>query len=287
MFNPQATADGSFTFFSPEFEEAFHSSSGAKQEAEQKFCLPCQLPHLAAQRESLTLLDVCYGLGYNSAAALAMIWSVNPRCQIQLIALELDPEVPRQAIAHGLLTSWPELVVKGLSQLAEHQTVNISTLSARLYLGDARQTLTNIAFFEADAIFLDPFSPPKCPQLWSVEFIALLAQRLSPHAYLATYSCAASVRTALTLAGLKFGPTPQVGRRSPGTLAHRNGDMLAPLSLAEQEHLQTKAAIPYRDPYLRDDAQTILERRRQEQSISTLEPSSHWKKRWQARNKEY
>ncbi|BFM40547.1 MnmC family methyltransferase [Synechocystis sp. LKSZ1] len=280
MLTPQATADGSFTFFSETFQEAFHSASGAQQEAEQKFVQACQLPALAQQRDSITLLDVCYGLGYNTAAALTAIWSVNPQCHIHLVALEQDSEVPRQALQYHLLQAWPQSIVQALTPLVETGRYQAPTLTAQVLWGDARQTLRPLAPLAADAIFLDPFSPPKCPQLWTVEFIQLLAQHLGPTGVLATYSCAASVRTALRLAGLCFGPTPQVGRRSPGTLAQWTDQGLRPLSPAEREHLQTRAAIPYRDPSLRDDASTIHQHRRQEQSRSDLEPTSRWKKRW-------
>jgi tRNA U34 5-methylaminomethyl-2-thiouridine-forming methyltransferase MnmC len=147
--------------------------------------------------------------------------------------------------------------------------------------GDARLTLQKVleSGFKADAIFLDPFSPPKCPQLWTVEFLTLLAQSLAIDGRLATYSCAASVRTALSLAGLKFGAGVQVGKRSPGTVANFTGKDLPSISAQEQEHLQTRAAIAYRDPDLQDSAETILERRKAEQAKSCLEPTSHWKKR--------
>jgi tRNA U34 5-methylaminomethyl-2-thiouridine-forming methyltransferase MnmC len=279
---PQATEDGSFTFFSTEFQESFHSQSGAKQEAEGKFVVACQLAQKAAQTDHLFLLDVCYGLGYNSASALETIWSVNPRCKVTLIALERDLTVPRQAIAHHLLEQWAAPIPLLLGKLAKERQVENSLLKAELLGGDARLTLqkVNSSGFKADAIFLDPFSPPKCPQLWTVEFLTLLAQSLAIDGRLATYSCAASVRTALSLAGLKFGAGVQVGRRSPGTVASLTDKDLPPISLQEQEHLQTRAAIAYRDPDLQDPAETILERRKAEQETSDLEPTSHWKKRW-------
>lgn len=287
MFAPQITEDGSYTFFSEEFQECFHSRSGAKQEAEQKFVQACRLPQLALERSRLFLLDICYGLGYNSAAALAAIWAVNPNCHVTLLALESDPLVPQSAIAHHLLTPWPAPVSTLLAQLALQESLVTPLLTAQLRLGDARQTLPTLQQqgFLADAIFLDPFSPPQCPQLWTVEFLRLVAQCLAPPGYLATYSCAAAVRKALQLKGLKIGPSLQVGRRSPGTLAHWTGIDLTSLSLAEQEHLQTRAAIPYRDPTLTDAAITIKNRRQQEQASSTLEPSRLWKERW-LRNKE-
>lgn len=282
QYTPQLTADGSFTFFSETFGETFHSDQGARLEAELKFVKPLQLEYLASQLTIIKILDVCYGLGYNTAAALTAIWQINPHCQIQLIALELDPQVPLQAIAHQLLNSWPLSIQVLLQELIEKQTINTKNFQANLLLGDARQTLAQLKEkqFFADAIFLDPFSPKTCPQLWSLEFIGLLKQSLAPHGQIATYSCAASVRQAFLQNNFYIGPTLPVGRRSPGTIANLTGQGLSPLSAEEQEHLQTKAAIVYRDPHLSDNQETIMARRQIEQQTSQLEPTSHWKKRW-------
>ncbi|AFY79377.1 MAG: hypothetical protein IGR93_08510 [Hydrococcus sp. C42_A2020_068] len=281
-FPLQSTADGSFTFFSNEFGETFHSSCGAKQEAERKFVEPCQLREKAKANNSLKLLDICYGLGYNSAAALETIWTANPDCRVELIALELDRLVPRQAIAEQLLVRWLPPIPDLLEELAENYRVKTCRLDARLLIGDAREKIQQVqqSGFQSDAIFLDPFSPPKCPQLWTVEFLAIVARCLKPDGRLATYSCAASVRTALQLAGLRVGASNSVGRRSPGTVASFGDRDLPPLSQQESEHLQTRAAIPYRDPQLQNSAEAIAEQRRIEQRSSSLEPTSQWKKRW-------
>ncbi|MBW4577507.1 MAG: hypothetical protein KME08_19920 [Aphanothece sp. CMT-3BRIN-NPC111] len=297
IFTPQPTADGSFTFFSPEFGETFHSRYGACEEAQMKFVLPTHLRQ-KAQQPVLRVLDVCYGLGYNTAAALFTIWEVNPSCRVEWVGLELDLAVPQAAIAsqlpgygnaYNLLNNWPQPIPQILAQLADVQQIDGDRLQAQLIIGDARQTIQQVqrSGFQADAIFLDPFSPPKCPQLWTVEFLSLVAQCLKPEGRLATYSCAASVRTALMAAKLQIGSTPPVGRRSPGTVACRDlqaGNLdaadLSTLSVQEQEHLQTRAAIPYRDPHLCDPADVILHRRQIEQQASSLEPTSHWKKRW-------
>lgn len=280
-FTPQLTADGSFTFFSAEFGEAFHSNQGAKLEAELKFVRPLQL-RLKALRATLVLLDVCYGLGYNTAAALEAIWEVNPNCRVEWVGLESDPEVPKAAIAHHLLQDWSDPIPELLEAVTGDRDLQTDKIHARLLIGDARQTLQQVqtSGFQADAIFLDPFSPPHCPQLWTVEFLGLLAKCLKPDGILATYSCSAAVRTALLAAGLKIGSTLPVGRRSPGTAASFSEADLTGLSQQEREHLETKAGIPYRDRTLSDTAEIILQRRQAEQQASPKEPSSHWKKRW-------
>lgn len=277
-FVPQLTADGSFTFFSTEFGEAFHSHHGARQEAQLKFVEPTQLKK-KAQQPTLRLLDVCYGLGYNTAAAIATIWAVNPSCYIEVVGLELNPVPIEAAIAHHLLNSWHQPIPQILTTLATEHQVQTDRFKATLLIGDARTTIRLVqrSGFQADAIFLDPFSPPSCPQLWTVEFLEQVAKCLYLNGRLATYSCAAAVRTALMATGLKIGSTPPAGRRSPGTVASWSAIPL--LSQQEQEHLLTRAAISYRDPHLCDSAEVILQRRQQEQDVSSLEPSSQWKKR--------
>ncbi|MDF5733325.1 MAG: MnmC family methyltransferase [Rhizonema sp. PD38] len=219
-FVPQATADGSFTFFSKEFGESFHSHYGARQESFLKFVVPTQLAR-QANRPSLRLLDVCYGLGYNTAAALQTIWTVNPNCYVEVIGLELNAAVPQAAIAHNLFDEWSCESIQILTQLAFDREVQTDRLTAKLFIGDARNSIQLLRHsrFQAHGIFLDPFSPPQCPPLWTVEFIQQLSLCLHEYGFLATYSCAAAVRTALLAAGLQIGSTPPVGRRTPSTVA--------------------------------------------------------------------
>jgi tRNA U34 5-methylaminomethyl-2-thiouridine-forming methyltransferase MnmC len=282
QFTPQLTEDGSYTFFSPEFQETFHSSFGAKQEAEVRYIEPCQIKDLATQQSTVRILDVCYGLGYNSAAALEAIWSVNPQCQVELIALEIAVDVPRQAIQYNLLAQWQLPIPSLLAKLSSEFKVCQDFLFAKLLLNDARQSIQSLVTenWQADAIFLDPFSPPKCPQLWTVEFISLLSKCLTPQGRLSTYSSSAAVRTALLSAGLNIGSITGAGRKSPGTIAAFEYKNLPKLSIMEQEHLQTKAAIPYRDRSFQDRAEQIILRRQQEQQESAQESTSQWRKRW-------
>ncbi|MFN4279912.1 tRNA (5-methylaminomethyl-2-thiouridine)(34)-methyltransferase MnmD [Thermosynechococcus sp.] len=284
LWQPQRTADGSFTFFSEEFGETFHSLAGARQEAFEKFAIATDLPR-KAQASHLRLLDICYGLGYNTAAALEVIWQHNPTCQVTVISLELDLRVPQAALA--VMPSWSASVQAILERLAERQQVSTPQCQAQLLIGDARQTIQDLVRqgFQADAIFLDPFSPQRCPQLWTVEFLSLVAQCLAPEGHLATYCRAAAVRSALQQAGLHIGTLPIAAPQhshewAQGTVARWQADQLIPLSQMEQEHLQTRAGIPYRDPHLRDSAETIRARRQAEQQTANRESTSRWRHRW-------
>lgn len=283
---PHQTGDGSFTFFSEEFNEHFHSHNGAKQEAVQKFALVTGLS-TKVQDNSVKLLDVCYGLGYNTAAALETLWSQNNTCNVTVYGLELDASVPRAAIAPPMIESWTPEVQTVLTAIAHHHHCTTPQLNAQLLIGDARQTIQSLIQkgFQADAIFFDPFSPRRCPQLWTVEFFTLVTRCLSPSGILATYSRSASVRAAMLEAGLSIGTIPltQPGLAhewSQGTVGAFHAEGLHPLSLMEQEHLKTRAAVPFRDPDLTDTAEIIVRRHQQEQQSCALEATTQWRRRW-------
>ena len=52
------------------------------------------------------------------------------------------------------------------------------------------------------------------------------------------------------------------------------------LSSMEEEHLLTKASIPYRDPTLSSNKKDIIQKRVQEQLLSNLETSKEWRDKW-------
>jgi tRNA U34 5-methylaminomethyl-2-thiouridine-forming methyltransferase MnmC len=284
---PQQTKDGSFTFFSEDFGEAFHSGQGARSEAFDKFSRAVELGELARSGK-VRLLDVCYGLGYNSAAALETIWQINPDCEIELYGLEIDPTVPIGATRDELLAIWSLEVREVLIALAQNFNCHRGHLQAYLWIGDARKTIQDLidSKFVADVIFFDPFSPRKCPQLWTVEFFHLVSNCLAPEGKLSTYSRSAAVRSAMREVGLTIGSIPLEAspfshQWSMGTIASWPNEIsLPPLSAMEWDHLETKAGIPYRDPSLAGTAQEILALHELEQGRSERRSTSSWRREW-------
>ncbi|MEB3159444.1 MAG: MnmC family methyltransferase [Synechococcus sp.] len=294
-----ATADGSLSLHSSHFEEAFHSSAGALAEAKAKFVTPAELQRFDGDSQ-LRVLDVCVGLGYNSAALMDAL----PRAgqpTLHWWGLELDPRPLNLALSdEGFRKMWSSRVLNRLDALQELGCWNeVSRADAplcqgQMLWGDARTQLKLLPQgLQFDLVLMDAFSPSHCPELWSEEFLGTLAQRLAPAGRLLTYSRAAAIRGSLQRAGLELRSLlPAPGQRkewSSGTLASRpdtgrplpnHGPGWNPLSPMEKEHLLTRAAIPYRDPSGRDNAASIQQRRQQEQQHCELESTSSWQRRW-------
>ena len=49
----------------------------------------------------------------------------------------------------------------------------------------------------------------------------------------------------------------------------------------EEEHLLTKASIPYRDQDLKSSKEDIIKRRLDEQLLSNLLPTNKWREKWE------
>lgn len=288
---PYPTSDGSFSLQSKAFGEAFHNSVGALNEANAKFVRPADLERWPADK-SLRILDVCVGLGYNSAA----LWdAIDERPQhVQWWGLELDQRPLTLALQNsGFCGLWTFSTLKRLQSLDQQGHWVDARGEGRLLWGDARQCINHIpAAQQFDLIFHDAFSPQRCPQLWSEEFLNQLSQRLAPGGRLLTYSRSAAIRASLQRSGLILRSLlPAPGERvgwSSGTLAAQppwsgadasGGEGWRCLTPMEVEHLQTRAAVPFRDPTGQDSARDIVQRREKEQIDCGLESTNAWQRR--------
>ena len=288
---PYPTADGSFSLHSAQFGEAFHNSAGALNEAQAKFVRPAQLERFQGERP-LAILDVCVGLGYNSAAVLEALPAA--KTGLHWWGLELDRRPLELALEQlHFQQLWSPAVLQQLRALHADGHWSSATSTGELLWGDARATLSKIpAKQQFDLILQDAFSPQRCPELWSEEFLKALAKRLAPGGRLLTYSRSAAVRASLKRAGLHlFSLLPAPGERSgwsSGTMAVQPGGEPCPaegpgwrlFSTMEQEHLHTRAAVPFRDPASISSAAEILQRRQLEQEGCNLEPTNGWQRRW-------
>jgi tRNA U34 5-methylaminomethyl-2-thiouridine-forming methyltransferase MnmC len=219
------TGDGSVTFISKKYDEAYHSLTGAREEAFKKYAEPCRIKELA-KKGKISILDFCFGLGYNTAAAIDVALKENPDCKITIIALEIDEEILSQIdkltpqIDHYDIIqklSKQDGKVKEIKEAKGINEKNKTNIHIKLLLGDARETIDLISE-KFDAVFFDPFSPKKCPELWTEEIFAKVNKLMNKDAILATYSCAGEVRRNMKNAGFKVIDGPVVRRWSPGTL---------------------------------------------------------------------
>lgn len=229
----QATEDGSDTCFNERYNQAYHSKHGAYREALEKHVQACKIQDLAKTQSKIKILDICFGLGYNSFTAIDSALKVSPHLEIEIIGLENDLEIlsviskikyPEaiEPLGH-LVTRSLENKSQATKRPRDQVTVNISNLiECVILLGDARESIKTLEPNSFDAIFFDPFSPSVCPELWTEEFISDTVRLAKPGAYISTYSCARVVKDNFAKAGCEILEGPKAGRRNGGVLGRKS-----------------------------------------------------------------
>ena len=218
------TDDGSRTLYSAEFDECYHSTrDGALRESIRKHVAPAFDPSL--EKEVYTVLDVCFGLGYNSWSTLYYLKEKNSRAKIHIVS----PEFDRELIASLEDFRYPEEfgslknIIHSVSKTGRYED---ETVKVEILFGDARETIPQISE-KIDIVYQDAFSPRKNPLLWTREYFADIAKISSPDLILTTYSSATSVRMGMHENGLLLYETPDRSVRR-GTIAS-----FRPLNLPE------------------------------------------------------
>ena len=275
------------SFRSEKFKENFHSSEGAYYETKHKFINPSRLKRF--QNKSINVLDICFGIGYNSALLFE-----NLKIELSNLnwyGLEIDKRPLNNALTDKKFNNlWSPKVIEILNSLNLNGLYKNKNIDCKLMIGDARKEILNLPKeVNFDLIFLDGFSPQKCPEIWSYEFLSQLKHKIKDEGYLITYTSSAAVRKSLKNLGFSiFNILPTLSKKnrwSNGTLAtfdkQQNNPYITLLSEMEIEHLNTKASIPYRDPTGEMLSKEILEIRKQEQQFSNLLDTNLWRKKWE------
>jgi len=194
MIHTVPSSDGSYTAYSKEYDEHYHSTKdGALNESLNKHVIPALL-HVK-NKTSITILDICFGLGFNTLATLYYLHVNHIKKKVTIISPERDGE-----LITGLKDfEYPEIfkpflhVVTALSSEHEYRD---DMIHVTVIVGDARAYLKT-ATEQFDIIYQDAFSPSVNPLLWTREYFADIVRVMKNDAILTTYSTALQTRLAL------------------------------------------------------------------------------------------
>ena len=385
---PYFTNDGSVGLYSPKDDDIYHSTYGALSEAYEKFILPANFDKYFKTNSDIKILDICFGIGYNSKSFLNYffenfqkklsdinttidaIYTDNKFCKIYIKAVDSDKNLiylspfirtdkkfifknrigfENEKISRLLNVKIKskykynrflnivllKKIIKSCPEIFEDDEFNkilrdkkyrrfldqkicriyefykiqgckntlLRRLSAFLHniyyrylsksykkalkylkindfifdvnIDDARRALLydkNIYNY----IFLDAFTPAKCPCLWTVDFFKLLRKHLDDNGMILTYSNSAAVRNAFIQAGFWVGKIyNKESDKFMGTVAAKKLELIKNgLSEYDLGLIKTKAGIVYRDENLTLDNGAIIAAHEKEVANSSLMSSS-------------
>lgn len=402
---PYFTNDGSVGLFSPEADDIYHSTYGALTEAFEKFVLPANIDNFLKNNDEIKILDICFGIGYNTKSLLNYILNYmynetiytnnhiynykihtdNKKLKVFIHAVDNDKILASlspffisnkknsfnlfnlKKNTDSVLSFKQEKIKKMLTdkfvqKYTLNQEVNIlllekiinkidneviailsdkkysqffdrnmrALLSFYLYsrgvynsrfnllaflhniyykyisagykkarkalklldfnfdldIADAREAIKRDSA-TYDYVFLDAFTPAKCPCLWTVDFFKLLYVHLNANGMILTYSNSTAVRNAFINAGFYVGKIfSESANKFTGTIAVKNKNLIKyKLSQYDLGLLKSKAGIFYRDENLNLNNEAIIGTHKKEVESSSLISSSKYIKQFKGDKK--
>ena len=395
---PYFTNDGSVGLYSPKDDDIYHSTYGALSEAYEKFILPANFDKYFKTNSDIKILDICFGIGYNSKSFLNYFFenfqkklsdinttidaidTDNKFCKIYIKAVDSDKNLiylspfirtdkkfifknrigfENEKISRLLNVKIKskykynrflnivllKKIIKSCPEIFEDEEFNkilrdkkyrrfldqkicriyefykiqgckntllrrssaflhniyyrylsksykkalkylkINDLSIDFIVDDARNALKN-DLIKYDYVFLDAFTPSKCPCLWTKDFFDLLYKHLSDDGMILTYSNSAAVRNAFMQAGFFVGKIYNKDYdKFIGTIAAKKLEKIK-TSLSEYDLglINSKAGIVYRDENLKLDNFQIKANRAKAVETSNLMSSSKFIKNFRGVN---
>lgn len=192
------TADGSSTIHLPDWNENYHSTHGAIQEANHVFI---DKGFSVVTKPEISILEIGFGTGLN--CFLTLLAAKKRKIVVNYVGVEAYPVTEEEA---GQLNYVSELNV------VEKQTVfnQLHAISweknheviAGFFLEKRKQFFKEIiAKNQFDLVYFDAFGAAHQPELWSVEIFKIMFLAMQENGVLVTYCAKGSVRRAMQEVG--------------------------------------------------------------------------------------
>ena len=185
--------DGSYTAYSSEYDEHYHSTKdGALKESLEKHVIPA---FNTIHKEEINILDICYGLGFNTLATIDYYKKFRKNTKINIYSPELDSSLVgslENFIYPEEFDRYREIIIS----LSKDKIYKDNDLYIELFLGDAREYIKRFEN-KFDIVYQDAFSPSVNPVLWTKEYFSDIKNAIKNDGVLTTYSIALATRLAL------------------------------------------------------------------------------------------
>jgi tRNA U34 5-methylaminomethyl-2-thiouridine-forming methyltransferase MnmC len=217
------TEDGSLTLFSEKFQEACHSTSGAKAETILHYINGCKIIERIEDLGKINILEVGFGLG---VGFLTTLEKLPVKTFMHFVSLELDRD-----LLEWFRAEHPEFNLKWQNNCLCGSGDNYQL---EIIAGDARVALPLFMkdkTMQFHAIYQDAFSPKKNPALWTKEWFSLLKSISHEEVILSTYSASTSIRKSLHETGWKIQSGEKFGPKRTSTRASLQGTTSAEILL--------------------------------------------------------
>lgn len=199
------TDDGSTTIRIPDWDENYHSTHGAIQEAKHVFIKNGL--DIFKNQDSISILEIGFGTGLN--AFITFLETVNKE-KVNYVGVEAYPisseEIAQMNYVTELQATQYQVVFDKMHACdweSQQKITDNFTLTKR------KQFFQDIADKEQyDLIYFDAFGFPLQPELWSEAIFKKMYDALLPKGTLVTYACRSSIKNAMLSVGFSIEKLP-------------------------------------------------------------------------------
>ncbi|WP_297869750.1 tRNA (5-methylaminomethyl-2-thiouridine)(34)-methyltransferase MnmD [uncultured Flavobacterium sp.] len=199
------TDDGSTTIRIPDWNENYHSTHGAIQEAKHVF-IKNGLDLLQNQK-SISILEIGFGTGLN--AFITFLETLDKE-KVNYVGVEAYPisteEIAQMNYVSELQATQYQVIFDKMHSCDWESQQNITN---NFILTKRRQFFQDIDDKEQyDLIYFDAFGFPLQPELWSEVIFKKMFDALLPNGILVTYACRSSIKNAMLSVGFSIEKLP-------------------------------------------------------------------------------
>lgn len=199
------TADGSTTIRIPDWNENYHSSHGAIQEAKHVFIVNGL--DLFKNQAEISILEIGFGTGLN--AFITFLETLNKE-KVNYVGVEAYPILADEALQ--------------MNYVNELQAQEYTSIFSKMHSCDWEKEILIASHFnftkrqqlfqdiedknQYNLIYFDAFGFPLQPELWSELIFKKMFDALLPNGVLVTYACRTSIKNAMIAAGFTIEKLP-------------------------------------------------------------------------------
>ena len=199
------TSDGSTTIHLPAWNENYHSTHGAIQEAYHVFI---EMGYKSMEKDDFSILEIGFGTGLN--AFITMLETAKDQRKIDYVGVEAYPVREDELLALNYVS---ELDTRNLSHKFEEMHLTPwnkpQEVTPNFRLTKRQMFFHNLHDVDAfDLIYFDAFGARVQPDLWTEEIFALMFTALKPGGKIVTYAAKGSVRRAMQTVGFEVERLP-------------------------------------------------------------------------------
>ncbi|AXK47973.1 hypothetical protein CRU87_09580 [Aliarcobacter trophiarum LMG 25534] len=205
------TSDGSHTLFSQKYNQHFHNTEdGGLSEALNKHIIPAFI-YLQDKKE-VNILDICFGLGYNSFATIYYILKNNLDIKINIYSPEFDLDLIETLKDFTFPKEFDEFK-NIINELSTNQKYEDEKIKIEIFIGDAREYIRTFPENFFDIVYQDAFSSEVNFELWTKEYFSDIYKICKNNSIVTTYAISTNIRLSMYESGFYIYETRPTKRK--------------------------------------------------------------------------